>query len=144
MGFAILTYHSSLFGLYDLDIQTKVNFLSESSKWPQINKKSVKFRFSMVFGLWFGLHDLHWPFSIFLRSLMSKKSSDMEQSYIRALFHQKQFLLEISHFGSLWEPWKQNWQLLVNKNAIYGQTSDVHLYFFFFHELCFLELVDLR
>ena len=101
MGFAIFTYHSGLFGLYDLEIQTKVNFHSHSSKWPQINEKSVKFWFSMVSGLWFGLHDLHWPFSIFLRSLMSKKSSDMQQSYIRALFHQKQFLLEISHFGSL-------------------------------------------
>ena len=102
LGFANLIYHSGLFGLYDLEIQTKVNFLSHSSKWRQISDKSVKFCFSMVSGLWFGLHDLHWPFAIFLRSLMSKKSSDMQQSYIRALFHQKQFSLEISHFGSVW------------------------------------------
>ena len=75
--FAILSCYSGLFGLYDLGIQTKVNFQSINSKWPQIIEKSAKFWFSMVFGLWFGLHDLHWPFSIFLRSLMSKKSSDM-------------------------------------------------------------------
>ena len=101
LRFAIFTYHGGLFCLYDLGIQTKVNFPSINSKWPQIIEKSVKFWFSMAFGLWFGLHDLHWPFSILLRSLISKKCSDMQQSYIRALFHQKQFLNEISHFGSL-------------------------------------------
>ena len=136
MGFAILTYHSGLFGLYDLDIQTKVNFHSHSSKWPQINEKSVKFWFSMVSGLWFGLHDLHRPFSIFLRSLMSKKSSDMQQSYIRALFHQKQFLLEISHFGSLcygpqylsiWIVFTYNMGLLDFQSALFGKFKVVDL-----------------
>ena len=99
--FAILSYYSGLFGLYDLGIQTKVNFWSISSKWPQTNEKRIKFWFLIVSGLWFGLHDLHWPFTIFLRSLMPKKSSGMQQSYIRALFHQKQFSLEISHFRSV-------------------------------------------
>ena len=101
LRFAIFAYHSGLFGLYDLGIQTKVNFQSINSKWPQINEKTMKFWFLIVSGLWFGLCDLHWPFAIFLRSLMPKKSSDMQQSYIKALFHQKQFLHEISHFGSL-------------------------------------------
>ena len=100
--FAILSYYSGLFGLYDLGIQTKVNFWSISSKWPQTNEKRIKFWFLIVSGLWFGLCDLHWPFAIFLRSLMPKKSSGMQQSYIRALFHQKQFSLEISHFRSVW------------------------------------------
>ena len=103
--FAILSCYSGLFGLYDLGIQTKVNFWWISSKWPQTNEKSIKFWFLIVSGLWFGLHDLHWPFAIFLRSLMPKKSSGMQQSYMGALFHQKQFSLEISHFGSVcWGP----------------------------------------
>ena len=104
LRFAIFAFHSGLFGLYDLGVQTKVNFQSINSKWPQINEKTMKFWFLIVSGLWFGLCDLHWPFAIFLRSLMPKKSSDMQQSYIKALFHQKQFLHEISHFGSLWVP----------------------------------------
>ena len=82
--FAILSWYSGLFGLYDLGIQTKVHFWWISSKWPQTNEKRIKFWFLIVSGLWFGLHDLHWPFTIFLRSLMPKKSSGMQQSYIRA------------------------------------------------------------
>ena len=101
LWFAILSCYSSLFSLYDLGIQTKANFWSITSKWPQTNEKSTKFWFLIVSGLWFGLRDLHWPFGIFPRSLMSKKSSDMQQSYIRTLFHLKQFSLEISHFGSV-------------------------------------------
>ena len=100
--FAILSYYSGLFGLYDLGIQTKVNFWWISSKWPQTNEKSIKFWFLIVSGLWFGLHDLDWPFAIFLRSLMPKKSNGMHQLYIRALFQLKRFPHEISHFGSVW------------------------------------------
>ena len=101
LGFGILTYHSGLFGLWDLEIQIKVNLQSVITKWPQINEKSIKFWFLIMSGLWFDLHDLHWSFGLFLRSLMPNKSSDIQKSIIRALFHQKEFLLEISHFGSV-------------------------------------------
>ena len=45
----------------------------------RIHAKNMKKWYSLVFGLWFGLSDLHWPFSIFLWSLKSKKSSIMQQ-----------------------------------------------------------------
>ena len=73
--FAIFSCYS---GLYDLGIQTKVNFWWNSFRWPQTNEKRIKFWFSIVSGLWFGLRDLHWPFTIFLRSLMPKESSSMQ------------------------------------------------------------------
>ena len=42
LRFAIFAYHSGLFGLYDLGIQTKVNFWWISSKCPQTNEKNIK------------------------------------------------------------------------------------------------------
>ena len=67
-----------------------------------------------MFGLWFGLHDLDWPFAIFLRSLMPKKSNGMHQLYIRALFQLKQFPHEISHFGSVWHVSKRQIHKYIN------------------------------
>ena len=101
--FAIFSCYSGLFGLYDLGIQIKVEFQSIITKWFQTSKKNIKFWFLVVSGLWIGLHDLRWPFSIFLRSLRPKKSSDMHQSYIKAKFYQKQFPLVISHFSPVCE-----------------------------------------
>ena len=49
----------------------------------------------------FGLQNFFWPLKVFLRSLVSNKSSGMQKSYVWAIFHAKQFLLPIFHFGSL-------------------------------------------
>ena len=39
-------------------------------------KKRTKFGIVTVSGVSFGLHDLHWPFTIFLRSLMPRVGSE--------------------------------------------------------------------
>ena len=52
----------------------------------------------------FGLQNYFWPLKVFLRSLVSKKSSGMQKSYIWAVFHAKQFLMPIFHSGSLCFP----------------------------------------
>ena len=54
------------------------------------------------FGLWVWPSKFFWPLKVFLRSLVSKKSSGMQKSYIWAVFHAKQFLMPIFHSGSLW------------------------------------------
>ena len=61
---------------------------------PHQVKKSYSFEI-LDFVLWI------WPFKVFLRSLVSKKSSGMQKSYIHAVFHAKQFSLPIFHSGSL-------------------------------------------
>jgi hypothetical protein len=63
------------------------------------NDKILKF---WVLDFGFGLQIFFWPFEVFLRSLVSKKSSGMQKSYVWAKFHAKQFLLPIFHSGSLW------------------------------------------
>ena len=49
----------------------------------------------------FGLQNFFWPLKVFLRSLVSNKSSGMQKLYFWAIFHAKQFLLLIFHSGSL-------------------------------------------
>ena len=61
---------------------------------PKTPKNLKKWHYSAS-GLWFGLHDLHWPFIFFQESLMSKKSSGMQKNIFRPLFHQHQFPNEI-------------------------------------------------
>ena len=51
----------------------------------------------------FGLQNFFWPLKVFLRSLVSKKSSGMQKSYVWAIFHTKQFSLRIFHSGLLWK-----------------------------------------
>ena len=48
-------------------------------------EKIMKFWFCWLSGLWFGLHDLRWPFIIFLKSLIPKKASGMQKCCIQAL-----------------------------------------------------------
>ena len=62
------------------------------------NYKILKF---WVLDFGFGLQNFFWPLKVFLRSLVSKKSSGMQKSYVWAIFHAKQFLLRIFHFGLL-------------------------------------------
>ena len=62
------------------------------------NYKILKF---WVLDFGFGLQNFFWPLKVFLRSLVSKKSSGMQKSYIWAVFHAKQFLMPIFHSGSL-------------------------------------------
>ena len=62
------------------------------------NYKILKF---WVLDFGFGLQNFFGLWRFVLRSLVSKKSSSMQKSYIWAIFHAKQFLLPIFHSGSL-------------------------------------------
>ena len=53
-------------------------------------------------GLWCGLQKFLWPFSIFLRSLMPKKCSGMQNSCFWKGFHHKKLTNQKSHSTSLW------------------------------------------
>ena len=66
------------------------------------NYKILKF---WVLDFGFGLQNFFWPLKVFLRSLVSNKSSGMQKLYVWAIFHAKQFLLPIFHSGSLWTLW---------------------------------------
>ena len=70
------------------------------------NYKILKF---WVLDFGFGLQNFFWPLKVFLRSLVSNKSSGVQKSYVWAIFHAKQFLLLIFHSGSLWyRKWLQH------------------------------------
>ena len=48
---------------------------------PKMYKIKIKILFLVTLWPLFGLHDLHWPFSFFLKSLRLKKSSGMVESH---------------------------------------------------------------
>ena len=60
-----------------------------------------------------GLCNLHWPFSIFFKSLMSKKATGIKKSQFLTVWPPEKKTNEILHFSSLWwhsfQPSRQNW-----------------------------------
>ena len=72
------------------------------SKWTYTCQKNLKIQvrkysaFDLAFLTFVGL------FKILLSSLRSEKSGDMQESCTLAFYHQKQFLLKISHFEPVW------------------------------------------
>ena len=63
-------------------------------EWNISNKNCLAWNIAQTY-------DFCIPLDFFLRSLVSKKSSGMQKSYVWAIFHAKQFLLPIFHSGSL-------------------------------------------
>ena len=91
LWFAILTCCSGLFGLWDFDIQTKVNFHLHSTKWPQINEKVWNFdfqwylAFDLAFMTFTGLFQFFWdPWC--LRSPVICSSHISEHYFIKNSF----------------------------------------------------------
>ena len=60
-----LSFSSGLFGLFDLEISKPQENQSKTFKWTHSCWKNMKKWYFLMSGLWFGLSDLHWPFSIF-------------------------------------------------------------------------------
>ena len=83
---------------------------------PKTPKNLKKWHYSAS-GLWFGLHDLHWPFIFFLESLMSKKSSGMQKMIFWPLFHLYHFPNEIFQSRSLCDS-KSNLPLQLKKKYL--------------------------
>ena len=99
--FGLITFLAFLWSLWPFNLnwwlfQLKLLHMIHIS-WK--NYEILKF---WVLDFGFGLQNFFWPLKVFLRSLVSKKSSGMQKSYIWAVFHAKQFLMPIFHSGSLW------------------------------------------
>ena len=78
----------------------------------------------------FGLQNFFWPLKVFLRSLVSNKSSGMQKSYVWAIFHAKQFLLLIFHSGSLCKEAFTDLRVWTLKHWFFNKSSNIFNIFY--------------
>ena len=104
-------YMALLWPLWPLNLAFTIKLTPND---PNRGKKSVKF---WVLDLGFGLQKFFWSFLIFLKSLVSKKSSGVQKSYFSVVFHHKELTKVIIHSSSLCGQgirnivWLMNWLL---------------------------------
>ena len=81
---------------------SRVAFCGQIPSMVRVKQKNYKISIKLKCGLWYGLWKFSWPFPIFLRSMIHKKSCGMQKSYMWVVFHPYHKPNQNPHSNSLW------------------------------------------